>query len=311
MPRLIATYEPGSAEWLEQRSTRLGGSEVAAVLGLSPWESRLSLWLRKAGAVGPQPDTADTEWGRRLESAVLQRWRDDHPDWRVRRRGQTFLHDEHDWMLASPDAIVHRRRRGELDEVVEVKQARYDDEWGTPGTDKIPVYYLTQVRWYLAVLGLRRARVIVLIGGTDYREYIVEQDPGDLELMMREGRAFLDSIAAGQRPDIDGHAQTLQVLREEHPDIDRDTETELDAATALAYLEAEAALEAAKTESNRRKGQVLHAMGRTHRAVFAGRRIAYRTARKRADGSPGTPYLQLQRSETKKPAITQPKENAA
>ena len=50
---LIGTFSPGSEEWLAARADGLGGSEVAAVLGLSPFESRFSLWHRKAGRVGP------------------------------------------------------------------------------------------------------------------------------------------------------------------------------------------------------------------------------------------------------------------
>ena len=69
----IQSHEPGSPEWHEQRRLALGGSEVAAVLGISPFESRFSLWHRKAGLAQPIQDSPEMEWGRRLESAILER----------------------------------------------------------------------------------------------------------------------------------------------------------------------------------------------------------------------------------------------
>lgn len=301
---LVDTHEPGSAGWHAQRRTALGGSEIAAVLGLSPWESRFSLWHRKSGAIEPQEDSSILEWGRRLESAVRTKWADEHKPSHTRPRlGLTFLRDG--WRLASPDAIVRRRRSPRASEVLEIKTAAYDDGWGTPGTDEIPVYYLTQVRWYLGVLDLATAHVAVLIGGNDYREYTVEQDADDLALMITEGRRFLDSIETGDRPDIDASSQTYQTVRELHPDIDPER-AEIAPDLADEYLASRIARDAEESRHRQATSRVLDAMGNAKHADVNGVRIAYRTARKRADGSPGTPYLQLDKN-----ALTIPRSPAA
>ena len=41
------------AEWLKAREGGIGASEVAAVVGLSKWDSPYSLFLRKTGQVPP------------------------------------------------------------------------------------------------------------------------------------------------------------------------------------------------------------------------------------------------------------------
>ena len=45
------------AEWLELRKGGIGASEVSAVVGISPWDTPFSLWLRKSGQIPPQEET--------------------------------------------------------------------------------------------------------------------------------------------------------------------------------------------------------------------------------------------------------------
>lgn len=52
---MYANMEHG--EWLEVRKSGIGGSDVAAVLGLSPWK------LDKVGKSAPQEETDAMYWG--------------------------------------------------------------------------------------------------------------------------------------------------------------------------------------------------------------------------------------------------------
>ncbi len=174
MTELVETHEPGSVGWQEQRRSRIGGSEVAAVLGLSPWESPFSLWHRKQSITAPIDDSPVLEWGRRLEDAVLAKWAEVHQPAEVQVK-TTWLADG--WRLANPDAIATMPDGTRV--VVEVKTARYDDNWDAGP----PVYYQTQVQWYLDVLNLDTAYVVVLISGSDYREFVVTRDRDDVTFM--------------------------------------------------------------------------------------------------------------------------------
>ena len=291
----IQSHEPGSPEWHEQRRLALGGSEVAAVLGISPFESRFSLWHRKAGLAQPIQDSPEMEWGRRLESAILERWVEGNDDAYMWLTNRTYLRDG--WMLASPDAIILNPSEDPY-AIVEVKHPNYSDGWGEPGTDQIPLYYLTQARWYMHVLDLPVCHFAVLIGACDYREYVVHQDADDVALMIREGRAFLDSITAGERPDIDDSDATYQVVRRLHPEIDPEN-VEISADMATLIVGANRLAKAAAATRLHAFSTVLDFAGRAKHIDLNGRRIAYRTAKTLRDGTPGAPYLALDKSAEK------------
>ena len=37
------------AAWLAERRSGIGGSDIAAILGLSPWKTAVDVWLDKTG----------------------------------------------------------------------------------------------------------------------------------------------------------------------------------------------------------------------------------------------------------------------
>ena len=274
---LVGTFEPGSPEWHEARANGLGGSEIAAVLGLSKWESPLSLWLRKANRLElPDDDNSEMEAGRRLESAICQKFADEHELGGLLQPAGTYRSIERPFMIANPDRFIYDFD-GNVAAILEAKFALYDEEWGTQGTDEIPPYYLTQTRWYLEVFGLDTCFVEVFIGSQgEFREYVVEADPSDQEYMAAEAARFMASIEAGERPSIDGHDETYRAIRALHPGIERGQDVELTSDTFSEYLEALRMEKAAKTAKNRASSLVLDEMGDAHRALFGSQRVAYR-----------------------------------
>lgn len=283
--RQVDSHTPGTPEWLQQRRARLGGSEIAAVLGLSPYESRFSLWHRKLDLVPPVADSPVMEWGRRLEGVVLDKFFEDHADLTHLGRG-SWLHPEHDFMLASPDAIA----LGDTGLIVVDAKTGSDlgPEWG----DSPPIWYVCQLRWYMEVLGAQEAWVAALLDGRTYREYRIQPDPGDTALMVTEGRDFIASLAEGRRPNIDEHSQTYQVLRDLHPDIDPDVDATVTAEIAGEYLDSILCAKQAESRLTGAKSRLLDAMGSARVALVEGpepsadRRFAYR----RAAGPDASPY---------------------
>lgn len=266
----LGRLDPGSPEWFEARASRLGGSEVAAVLGLSPWMSRFSLWHRKKGLTAPEPDNATMRRGRLLEATVAAWFAEEHPECRVRRTG-TWVNRARPWQLATPDRLLAAATGRAL---LEIKTAADSNEWGEPGTDEVPVYYRAQVMWQLDTLGLSRAHVAVLTA-LDFREYVVEWNRAEAELLRSAGREFLDTVERDERPDIDAHGATYWVVRELHPDIN-DVEVEIEPALAERYRRAVAEHKAAEQFKQQATAEVLDALGAGRRAVVAGESIAIR-----------------------------------
>lgn len=292
----IGSAPDRSPEWHALRAGRLGGSEIAAVVGLSKWESRFSLWHRKAGAIGEKEANSEMTVGQYVEAATLAWWADQHPELTPATARGTWVHKDRDWQVANLDQwAVGRTRRDAA--VVEAKFAIYDDEWGDEGTDEIPPYYRCQVLWYLDVTGLRRAFVPVLFGGAGrFAEYVVTASKAEQEYLRTEGRKFLDDVANGVRPDIDAHSATYSAVRELHPDIDGETVT-TDATTRDAWQAAKAAMEAAKAEERRATAALLDVMGESKFAEHDG--TVY--ARRQPNGRGGVSLYPVKTKE-KKPA---------
>ncbi|WP_309049042.1 lambda-exonuclease family protein [Streptomyces sp.] len=273
--RLLGTFQPGSPEWHAARANGIGGSEISAILGLSPHESTFSLWHRKKGNVGPVQEASEMYWGKKHEPTICDEFATRHPELLVLPSG-TYAADDLPWWIANPDRLGFTPD-GEL-EVIEAKTAYDDHEWGEEGTDQIPVHYKAQVRWYLRALGARRGRVAVLIGLSDYREYVVEPDDADTQLMLTAGQAFMDSLAAGQAPSIDGHTATFQAVKE-IPDGMVDVDVPIDPALRDRYFASLAAFKAAEEEKRHASGLVLDQIADGRRAICGDDRVATRTVR--------------------------------
>ncbi|MEV5537432.1 lambda-exonuclease family protein [Saccharopolyspora shandongensis] len=267
----VGTFEPGSLQWHAARDGGIGGSEIAAVLGLSPWESRFSLWHKKNGLAATGSDNEAMRWGRRLENLIADWFAEQHPEFRVRRTG-TWRNRLRPFQIGNPDRLLYGLTKRA---VLGIKTARDSLGWGRPGTDEIPVYYRAQVLWYLDTLGFTEAYIAVLIGGSDYREYHVPYDAGEAATLRKAAAQFITSLESGTPPDIDTHAATYQVIRELHPDID-DVDVEIAGELAERYRAALADHKAAEALKRQAAAEVLDALGRARRAVCAGEPIAIR-----------------------------------
>jgi putative phage-type endonuclease len=280
---LLGHFQPGTPEWAEARDRRMTSSRIAAVLGLSRFDSRFSLWHRMAGRIAETPQNDEMEAGIRLEPAICGKFADEHPDLAVVETG-TFVHVDRTWQVATPDRLVSTRieNGSRLLPVaaLEAKFALFPDEWGDPGTDEIPPMYLAQTRWQLDTLGLDTCHVQVFFGAcAEFREYTVRRHDDDQAMMRERAQEFLESIRLNQRPAIDAHSATYRAVRELHPLITPD-DAEIDPALADGYTAACTAYTTAKAGKQRAVSQVLDAMGNAKYATVAGQRIAMRVAQK-------------------------------
>lgn len=295
---LVGRFDLESAEWWAAREGCLGGSEIAAVVGTSPWTSRYTMWHRKAGRITEEPENESMNWGKRLEGPICERWWEDYPEM-IPMAGGTYRNSERPWQIANPDLLVAETVDGEPSALLEVKTAdAYSSwEWGKSGTDLYPPYYRDQVQWYLDVFGLPMAYVAVLIGGNDFRTYEVKYDAERAGWLRQQGEAFMQSIRDGIPPALDGSESTYQSVRELHPDIDHGAEIELEAEQWLGLVAAKEAHESAVSALNLAKSQLLDYMGAARIGTFIGTRVIRREAR-----GEGRPFLKF---------IPQPKEDAA
>jgi len=196
-------------EFRNARKTGIGGSDIAAILGLSPWRTAVDVWMDKTGRA---PDTEPTEamfWGTVLEDVIAKHYADTEQR-KVQRIGEMMRHPKHAWMLANIDrAIVTPGSRARFDVgkllgadgILECKTASAykAGEWGAPeDDDAIPTHYAAQAMWYLAITGLDWCDVAVLIGGQKYLVKRVERDDDTIQGMIERAEEFWFKHVVGQ-----------------------------------------------------------------------------------------------------------------
>lgn len=264
---LVPRIEPGNPEWLKIMSA----SKIAAVLGLSPWESRFSLYHRMTGMVGDDSNDS-TRRGHYLEAGILAWFADQHPDWQIAKTG-TWLHEERSWQAATPDSLAILPDG--TTELVEAKTHAEMDKWGEPGTDNVPVYYRAQAMWQLDTLGLKRCHLAVLMPFLTFQPYIIDYNPAEAALLREAATEFLDDIANGNRPAIDDSDVTYQVIRQLHPEVDG-TDKEIPGYLASAYRRACENYTQAKRDKQGLTSEITDTMGSARYATWQGERIAMR-----------------------------------
>jgi putative phage-type endonuclease len=260
---VLAGKAPDHSEaWHGMRSRGIGGSEVAAILGLSPWQSAFSLWhTKRAGWVSEPND--EQRWGTAIEPALINWWFDEHQFRRYGVQGGSYHHRSRRWQLANPDAVA-QDDDGHL-VVVEAKKAPDDETWGEPGTDQVPPHYRTQAVHYMDTLGIPLASFVVSKYGRAPVTYWVHYDPEEARLIRGHAAAFWRSLQHDQAPELDGHAATYQAVRRLHPDIDG-TDVEVDPWTAVEWRIAKRRLDRAQHRHRQTAARLLDAMGPARRA---------------------------------------------
>lgn len=283
-PRIsVSRHEPEWQDWLAVRAAGISASNIAAILGINPWDSPFSLYWRKklGGEVDPSPQM---EWGSRLEDAIAAKFEERHADdGMVLRPGGLYRHPEHEWMLATPDRLLKIVDRGRLipTAVVELKTASSLDDWGDDGTDQVPVHYRAQVIYQLDVLGLPHAHVALLCRGSTYREYTVAYDAEDAATMRKAAAEFMRRLGCDEAPDIDGSAATTATLKALHPSVvDEAVSVPVDLADQ--YRVRKELLDDAQAAYDEVCNRMRALIGNNREAVADGRRVARRSVYDRA-----------------------------
>lgn len=276
----LGVIEPGTPEWDKARKDRIGGSEVGAITGESKYESAYSLWAKKLGLIpSEKADNEPMYWGRKLEAVVIDRFEEEHPELTIRRSPGSYVSKDRDFMFASPDALYERAGGGWG--VLEIKTARFKDDW----TDGVPRYYMTQVQWYLNILGIKEAHLAVLFAGSEYQEFYIEADPLWQAYDLEQVEKFVECVREGKRPDWDGSEATVTAVRTQHPEINLESSVEL-GDLGMYYVLALEELEEKKKEANKMLSEILDYMGDARTGIVHDIPVFTRQAR-----AGGTPYL--------------------
>lgn len=264
-----------SDEWHELRRDTVSASEVAAILGLSPWVSAFDLWWEKRTGQPSQDENRAMARGKRREQAIREDFADEHPEFGVRPVG-LVRNNARPWQTCTPDALVYDDV--ETHDPVATLEAKTDGGgpgWGDDGSSEIPVYYRTQVMWQMDCVGVGVAYVPVW-HGFGYKEYAVEYDEADARLMREAAEAFLASVREDRMPEVDEHKATTRRLKKMHHSLTDDA-VEVPDPIVRQWRVADRLAKAAEARRRLAENRLRYAMGDSRTATVDGQRVFTRS----------------------------------
>lgn len=206
---LVNTEGMSNEEWLKWRKKGLGGSDIAAILGISKWSSAIDIWLQKTNQ--KFDETIENEamtWGKILEPVIREQFKQ-RTGKKVVEVHSILQNEEYRFMLADLDGLTEDENGApailEIKCVSEYKRSEWDN-------DQIPYYYMTQVMHYLAVTGLDTAYVVALIGCNSMIIREVKADQEMIAMLVACEKNFWDKVVNCVRPEADASDACKELL---------------------------------------------------------------------------------------------------
>lgn len=199
-------------DWLKGRQTGIGGSEIAAIVGLNQYRTPMQIWESKVNPVQDEETSQPAYWGTVLEDVVAKEYALRTGN-KVQRLTKQMRHPDFNFAIANIDrAVINptisgnvRWKDGKLttDRILECKTANgfAAKQWGEAGSDQVPDSYLIQCQWYMGVTGANICDLAVLIGGQDFRIYTINRDDELINDLLQQGAAFWELVKNNIAPD--------------------------------------------------------------------------------------------------------------
>ena len=222
-----------SPEWLELRRQGLGASDMAAVMGVSPYKTPYQLWAEKTGMTPEQKVGDAARRGVILEDAVGQYYEQERGV-KLRKSNGIVRLKKHPRIMASLDRTIVGETKG----IVEIKTSA-SPRWSMW---PVPPEVMIQVHVQMGIVGAKWCDVVALLGGLVFK---IERVQFDAELwaeIQRAAMLFLEAVDSKTPPQLealDAQAfaiatpQGSQEFAEATPDLERvyaqlrETNTEL------------------------------------------------------------------------------------
>jgi putative phage-type endonuclease len=208
----VSPIEEGEAivsarqEWLRKRQHGIGASDAAAVLGLSPYASPLSLYYEKTSGQPIEEDDEVKEWGLLLEPAIAKKYE------RVTGRGvfqlaeyQTFQMEGKPF-FCTPDRII--AAPGIDQWPLQLKTSAYFDP-----KEELPLHWQIQEQFEMMVMGKPGASFGILVAGRRFHHCDVERNERFIAFMAERVEEFWGLVQRGTPPAPDGHRATAEALK--------------------------------------------------------------------------------------------------
>ena len=270
------------AEFRVQRRWYIGGTDVAAIAGLSPWASPLSVYLDKIGESRDDRETLAMRRGLALEDFIASEF------CRARRGLVTYKPRpivRIDWGFPAGGSldrmVAHESHPRTPIAVLDMKAAlRFGRQQFDPETGELPDHYYIQLQWYMAVAELPQGYIAADVGDEDLR--IVEVAPNEQvqqQLIRRAHDFWTRHVEPRIPPEPSGSEEDGKALARMWPETIPEPPLELDAdadATLSDYLAHKFKAEEHGREADAAKQKLCALMGEHEAALLPGWRLAWK-----------------------------------
>jgi putative phage-type endonuclease len=259
------------------RTKYIGGSDIGAILGLSRFRSPLEVWMEKTGKETKKLDSLPLRFGSFAEEFVASEY--------ARATGFKLIHDEaiyihpeHAFMSAHMDRFVLDGSASSPTptRILECKTAHpfSSGDWGEAGSDEVPLSYLCQCLWYMAITNINQVDLAVLFGNSDFRIYQIARDAELETVILQKARHFwnehvLQDIAPPAQSEAD--CQTLFSKSDPKKSLEAQSET-LELAKRVALLNSEISTREEVISSI--KQAIMSEMGEAETLTYQGKVLA-------------------------------------
>ena len=183
--KVVSTVTQAEDEeaWKTVRNKGIGGSDVGAICGVSPFSSARQIYFSKTGQFEEalQPGAASLErmhFGHLLEPIVADEFAareltadKDREGWSLCTMNATVCHKDNNWMRANVDRLI-LDENGKIVGILECKTtSEYNNEEWENGD--ILMSYIYQLNWYMHILDIKWGAFACLVGGNKFYSYEV------------------------------------------------------------------------------------------------------------------------------------------
>lgn len=148
--------------WLEAKAQTIGSSEIAVIMGASPFSTVNDLYKEKQTGTRTFEGNNATKWGNLLEPLIFQAFLEES-GFQGKQPHKMYCDINHEWATCSPDGFLFdvNGPAGQQYGLCEIKNvsAFKSEEWLVSP----PTYYWMQVQWQLGIMGLSWAFLVAKI----------------------------------------------------------------------------------------------------------------------------------------------------
>ena len=152
-------------EWMESRVRAIGGSEVAAIIGLDPYKTPYQIWLEKVSGISNHVENEYTRSGNKLEKVVVEYFMEE-TGFTVSNWDESIFHSVthpiYPYMKGSRDREYYNKD-GKLC-ILECKTTQREID-----VENLPMTWFCQLQWYMGLYDVPEGTIAWLEKGLKFK----------------------------------------------------------------------------------------------------------------------------------------------